>query len=172
MSHYEIIFTGQVVPGARLAQVQSNLARLFQADEQRVATLFSGRRLVLKSNLDAAAAQKYRATLERAGAQVQVVPMAAAVEEIELSTPAAAPAAKRAQVVPRDAYMAAFAAVDAPDFAITELGTTLQDAPDRAPAPALDLGQFSLAPTGADLGQAKTPPAGPAPDTSHLKIVT
>jgi hypothetical protein len=171
MSHYEIVFTGQVVPGARLAQVQNNLARLFQADEQRVATLFSGRRLVLKSGLDAAAAEKYRATLERAGAQVQVLPMAEAVEEIELSAPPASAPAKRAQVVPRDAYMAAFVAVDAPDFAITDLGTAMQDEPDSAPVPRLNLDQFSLAPAGADLGQTKAPSAGPAPDTSHLKIV-
>lgn len=171
MSRYEIVFNGGVVPGAQLAQVQNNLARLFQADAHRVATLFSGRRLVLKNHLDAASAEKYRATLARAGAQVQVLPMAEAVEEIELSAPLAAPPVKRAQVVPRDAYMAAFAAVDAPDFAITDLGTAMQDEPDRAPTPTLNLDQFSLAPTGADLGQAKTPSAGPAPDTSHLKIV-
>lgn len=172
MSLYEIVFSGAVIPGAQPAQVQSNLARLFQADAQRVATLFSGRRLVLKSNLDAAAAEKYRATLERAGAQVQVLPMSQAVEEIELSAPTPAAPVKRAQVVPRDAYMAAFAAVDAPDFPIADLGTAMQDQAERAAAPRLNLERFSLAPTGADLGQAKTPPVGPAPDTSHLKIVT
>jgi hypothetical protein len=34
----------------------------------------------------------------------------------------------------------------------------------------VDLSQFSLAPTGSDMGQAKAAPAGPPPDTSHLKL--
>lgn len=68
MSLYEIAFAGQVVPGAPLEQVKANLARLFQADEQRIALLFSGRRVVIKSGLDAAGAEKYRTTMERAGA--------------------------------------------------------------------------------------------------------
>src|SRR5476649_860679 len=50
---YEIVFSGQLVPGAQLERVQANLAKVFQADAQRLALLFSGRRLVLKNNLDA-----------------------------------------------------------------------------------------------------------------------
>ncbi|HXR02669.1 MAG TPA: hypothetical protein VN798_20035, partial [Pseudomonas sp.] len=69
MKLYEIVFSGQLVTGAQLDRVQANLAKLFQADAQRIALLFSGRRLVLKNNLDQAAAEKYRATLERAGAR-------------------------------------------------------------------------------------------------------
>ncbi|KTC37837.1 hypothetical protein AO269_14230 [Pseudomonas putida] len=60
MSLYEIVFSGECVPGASLDQVKSNLATLFKADAQRIELLFSGRRLVLKNNLDAQAAEKYR----------------------------------------------------------------------------------------------------------------
>src|SRR5437868_3900842 len=84
LSLYEIVFAGEVIPGAQLQLVKNNLAKLFQADDQRIALLFSGRRLVLKSNLEAAAAEKYRATLERAGAKAQVVEMAVEIEEIEM----------------------------------------------------------------------------------------
>ena len=70
MTRYEIAFSGQLVEGAPLASVQANLARLFQADAQRIAQLFSGRRVVIKNNLDEAGAEKYRLTLERAGAVV------------------------------------------------------------------------------------------------------
>ncbi|RJX76962.1 hypothetical protein [Pseudomonas sp. LS-2] len=100
MKQYEIVFSGQLVPGAQLDRVQANLAKLFQADTQRIALLFSGRRLVLKNNLDPAAAEKYRSTLERAGARVDVVEMAVQVkaepdpqsepvevEEVELAPP-------------------------------------------------------------------------------------
>lgn len=179
MARYEIAFSGELVPGAQLEAVQANLAKLFQADAQRIAQLFSGRRLVIKNNLDEAAAEKYRSTLERAGARVEVVDMEPDVEEIELAPPpppepviqAASQPQGRLQVAPRDEYMAAFADVDAPDFGVAALGEDLQDAAPQVTAPALDLSQFSLAPVGSDMGQLKNQPAAPAPDTSHLKLV-
>lgn len=185
MSRFEVVFSGQLVAGAVLESVQANMARLFQADAQRIALLFSGRRMVIKNNLDAAGAEKYRLTLERAGARVEVLAMQ--VEEVEL---AAAPAVLSAtpvvpelgvvasagqapgplQVLPRDEYMAAFADVEALDYGIAPLGVDLQDAQPQAVAPAVDLSQFSLAPAGSDMGQIKAEPAAPAPDTSHLKL--
>jgi hypothetical protein len=182
MSLYEIAFAGQVVPGAPLEQVKANLARLFQADAQRIALLFSGRRIVIKSGLDAAGAEKYRATMERAGALAIV--QALDVEEVEMApppvsapAPVAAPVAaapvkggSAARVIPRDEYMAAFSDVEAPDFGIAPVGADLQDAKPEAQAPRVDLSQFSLAPVGSDMGQAKAAPAAPPPDTSHLKL--
>ncbi|MEH6366970.1 MAG: hypothetical protein V7764_11930, partial [Pseudomonas marincola] len=44
MLRFEIAFAGQLVPGADPVKVKANLAKLFQADEQRIALLFSGRR--------------------------------------------------------------------------------------------------------------------------------
>lgn len=166
MSLYEIVFSGERVPGVPVEQVRSNLARLFQADAQRIELLFSGRRLVLKNNLDAAAAEKYRATIERAGAVVQVLAMP--MEEIEMS--AALASAGRAQVVPRDAYMAAFSEVDAPDYPIAEVGSDLQDSRPAPVAPLLDLSAFSVAPVGSDMGQIPAPATPAVPDTSHLKL--
>ena len=178
MSLYEIVFAGELVPGAPLDQVKSNLAKLFQADAQRVEVLFSGRRLVLKNNLDAANAEKYRSTLARAGALVTVNAMAVEVEEIEMAAPppgAPGPstpsATRRANVVPRDAYMAAFSEVDAPDFDVAAVGADLQDEPPRAPPPALDLEQFSLAPAGSDMGQSTPQAQVRVPDISHLKLM-
>ncbi|MBD9396015.1 hypothetical protein [Pseudomonas sp. PDM11] len=180
MARYEIAFSGELVPGAQLEAVQANLAKLFQADAQRIAQLFSGRRVVIKNNLDEAAAEKYRSTLERAGARVEVVDTdAQVIEEIELAppppaAPASQPAAQatgRLVVAPRDEYMAAFVDVDAPDFGVAALGADLQDGWAEVAAPDLDLSAFSLAPVGSDMGQAKAAPAAPAPDTSHLKLL-
>lgn len=182
MTRFEVAFSGQLLAGAPLETVQANLARLFQADAQRIALLFSGRRMVIKNNLDAASAEKYRLTLERAGALVEVVAMV--VEEVELAappvaapaSPGAAPAAVagqapgRLEVLPRDEYMAAFAEVEALDFGIAPLGVDLQDAQPEAVPPVVDFSQFSLAPAGSDMGQVKAAPAAPAPDTSHLKL--
>lgn len=182
MSRYEIAFSGQLVPGAQPELVKANLARLFQADAQRIAQLFSGRRIVIKNNLDAAGAEKYRATLERAGARVEVVNMDVLIEEVELAPPppaepppavVTAPAARagRLQIAPRDEYMAAFSDVDAPDFGIAPVGSDLQDARPDVAAPAVDLSQFTLAPVGSDMGQATSSTPAAAPDTSHLKLL-
>ncbi|WP_339510795.1 hypothetical protein [Pseudomonas sp. RL_15y_Pfl2_60] len=186
MSRYEVVFSGQLVPGADMALVQANLGRLFQANPQRIAMMFSGRRLVIKNNLDEANAEKYRSTLERAGALVEIVAMPEEIEEIELA-PAPAPpqpvpaapaqavtapvsAHSAKKLLPRDEYMAAFSEVEAPDFGIAPLGDDLQDSKPEPQAPSLDLSQFSLAPVGSDMGQAKDAEAGPAPDVSHLKL--
>ncbi|NQD93736.1 hypothetical protein HP532_13880 [Pseudomonas sp. CrR25] len=184
MGRYEIAFSGQLVPGAQSELVKANLAKLFQADAQRIALLFSGRRIVIKNNLDAAGAEKYRATLARAGALVEVASMPSPSDASEVAAPPAAQApvqhapaetrgeapVGRLKVAPRDEYMAAFSDVDAPDFGIAPLGDDLQDDKPDPQAPALDLSQFSLAPPGSVMGQAKDAPADPPPDTSHLKL--
>lgn len=185
MTRFEVVFSGQLVAGAVLESVQANMTRLFQADAQRIALLFSGRRMVIKNNLDAASAEKYRLTLERAGALVQVLAMVvegsqASAPPVDSTTPAkpvtssvtesATSAPGPLQVLPRDEYMAAFSDVEALDFGIAPLGDDLQDAQPQAAAPAVDLSQFSLAPAGSDMGQIKAEPAAPAPDTSHLKL--
>jgi hypothetical protein len=187
MSLYEIAFSGQLLPGAKLEQVEANLTRLFQADAQRIALLFSGRRIVIKQNLDFAAVEKYRQAMERAGAQVEVKPMPVDVEEIELAPPppatpvatpaSTAPATARPgetpgalKVTPRDEYMAAFSDVEAPDFGIAPVGVDLQDARPEPEAPRVDLSQFSLAPVGSDMSEMPRAVDGPTPDISHLKL--
>lgn len=177
MGLFEIVFTGQLVPGAQLGLVKANLAKLFQSDGARIDALFSGRRLVLKSDLDPQAAEKYRATLERAGIVVTIEPVPVQVEEIEMAPPPDAPGFVRRPTkmeepwVPRDVYMAAFVDVQAPAYEVAEAGTDLQAPKPDAQAPRLNLGQFSLAPAGSDMGQARAPAAPPAPDTGHLKIM-
>ncbi len=200
MKLYEIVFSGELVPGAQPDRVQANLAKLFQADAQRVALLFSGRRLVLKNNLDEASAQKYRSTLERAGAVVEIVAMAVAqdeqeieIEEVELAPPpdesnwarraaAEGVASTRESVTaqsvpsaklslePRDVYMAAFVNVQAPDFGLSELGENVQDPKAQPVSPQLDLSGLSLAPAGSDMGQVSSSEQAIVPDTSHLKL--
>lgn len=187
MSLYEVAFSGQLIAGAQLELVKANVAKIFQADEQRIAMLFSGRRIVIKSNLDAAGAEKYREILTRAGALLEIRALTEAAAEATSAgqsahSQAAAPAAEgqaaavssaapgKRKVIPRDEYMAAFVDVEAPDFDIAPVGTDLQDEPPAVAAPKVDLSQFSLAPAGSDMGQKKAPPARSAPDVSHLKL--
>jgi hypothetical protein len=185
MPRFEIVFMGELVAGAQPERVKANLGKLFQADAQRLEVLMSGRRLVLRNDLDAETAEKYRATMERAGARVKVVPMASVeeqpMEEVELAPPPDEPAWTRKPVsaneaparesAPRDLYAAAFVDVIAPDFTLARVGSDMQDPRAEPVAPRLDLSRLSLMPAGSDMGQMATPEAGPAPDTSHLKVV-
>ncbi|WP_417777222.1 hypothetical protein [Stutzerimonas xanthomarina] len=183
MSRYEISFSGELAPGAKLEQVEANLTRLFQADAQRIAVLFSGRRIVIKQDLDHASVEKYRQAMARAGAIAEVRPMPVEVEEIELAPPppedpvaaqraSATPASPQPlKVAPRDEYMAAFVDVEAPDFGIAPVGADLQDARPPVQPPAVDLTQFSLAPVGSDMGERRRASDAPVPDISHLKLV-
>lgn len=181
---YEIAFQGELVAGADAQQTRQNLMRLFQADEQRIAVLFSGRRMIIKNRLDAATAERYRATLAQAGAQVEVAPMAETAEpavapaesrEPTLATKATAtpPSAERGSlsVAPRDAVMAAFVDVQAPDFGLAPVGADLQDEAAPVAPPRVDLSHLSLAPVGSDLGPASEPLPVAVPDTDHLTLV-
>ncbi len=177
MGLFEIVFRGELVPGAQLALVKANLAKLFQSDGARIEALFTGRRLVLKSDLDPQAAEKYRSTLERAGIVVTIEPVPVQVEEIEMAPPPDEPGFVRRPTkmaepwVPRDCYMAAFVEVQAPAYEVAEAGSDLQPQKPAMAAPRLNLDQFSLAPAGSDMGQAPRPSAPPAPDTDHLTVM-
>jgi len=181
---YEIAFQGELVAGADAQQTRQNLMRLFQADEQRIAVLFSGRRMIIKNRLDAATAERYRATLAQAGARVEVAPMAETVEpaaapvETRQPTPAttatATPqSAERGSlsVAPRDAVMAAFVDVQAPDFGLAPVGADLQDEAAPVAPPRVDLSHLSVAPVGSDLGPASEALPVAVPDTDHLTLV-
>ena len=75
MTRFEVVFQGQVQPGAAPDQVRANVGKLFQVSSSQLESLFSGRRIVIKQGLDQVAAEKYRIALERAGAQCSIVPM-------------------------------------------------------------------------------------------------
>ncbi|MFY1664627.1 hypothetical protein [Pseudomonas sp. Pseu.R1] len=178
MKLYEIIFSGQLVPGAQLDRVQANLTKLFQADAQRIALLFSGRRLVLKNNLDQAAAEKYRSTLERAGARAEVVEMAGQVqaepepvaspdpvevEEVELAPPPDEPTwTRRAPRTPSNADVKPDNAEKVSKFEPRDVYMAAfadVDAPD-----------FTISELGKDVQDSKAAPVAPRLDLSGLSL--
>ncbi|MBF7141386.1 MULTISPECIES: hypothetical protein [Pseudomonas] len=172
MALYEIAFRGECIPGVPVETVKASVGQLFRADAERVALLFSGRRLVLKGGLEAAAAERFRQAMAKAGA-VAYVQETASVEHVELAPPPplASVTGPRLQVTPRDRYMAAFVDVDAPDYPVAEPGALMQPQAAPVPPPPLDLSRLSLAPAGADLVTAEPKAVAVVPDVSHLKMV-
>ena len=68
-----VVCTGALVEGADPGEVTTNLARLFKTDPARIQILFSGKRFVIKRDLDEKTAKAYQLAMEKAGAVAQVL---------------------------------------------------------------------------------------------------
>lgn len=161
---YSVIFTGRIVEGAEPAAVKANLARLFKVDAARVESMFAGKPVVIKKNLDAEKARSYRDALAQAGAAVSVVedggPNAAPSPPPAAppASPAVAPAANAAPPQPPQA----------PNLTIAEVGVTIIEH-QPVPAPDFDTTQFDLAEVGVTLVEPKVVPP-PDFDTSGMSL--
>lgn len=135
MQTYEIVFSGQVAPGVDPAQARQGIQRLFNASEQLLEQFFSGRRIVVKRDLNQAAAEKYRQAFASAGALVEVVAMGQVAE-----TPA--PAAQAA-AAPAPAPVAQAPAAQA---AVSPTPVSVAPAAPIAPAVGAAVAPASAAP--------------------------
>jgi hypothetical protein len=66
---YNVYFAGRLVDGHNIASARQKLARAFNADQQTLDRLFSGKTQLVKSDCDQATALKYKAVMRRAGAE-------------------------------------------------------------------------------------------------------
>ncbi|MGI1680075.1 MAG: hypothetical protein K6L75_15140 [Cellvibrionaceae bacterium] len=82
---YDIIFRGDVVAGNNIVEVKQRLGQLFKIEAAKVDALFTGRAVPLKRNVDLHTAEKYKAILLKAGAQVSLKDMSKA-EPIKAAT--------------------------------------------------------------------------------------
>lgn len=70
--HFEVVFRGDVEPGQSVMDVKEGLAKLFKADSARIEQMFSGKPVVIKSNLDEETALHYQSSLQKVGALVEI----------------------------------------------------------------------------------------------------
>lgn len=147
---FDLLFRGDIAPGRRLDQVRARVQELFQIDDDRAARLFSGRPTIIRRDLDAAGAERYRAALAAAGALVELRPVVGAVSE--------APPGP----VPAD------------DWTLAPLGTdVLRPEERRGPeAVRVDIDHLTVEPVGADVLRAEERPEVPKVDidTSRLGL--
>ncbi len=181
---FEVAFSGQVSEGASLDEVKARVARMFNADDAKLAQLFSGKRIVIKKNIDRATATKYETALNRAGAQCEVAPMGggAPPQPAAVEKPAAEkPAAAAVQIETRyDGEVApppqvdplGISADEIEDLAATiaPVGSELKDDYQQVEAPEFDLSGLDVAPVGSDLDTAPKKPDPPPPDTTGITL--
>jgi hypothetical protein len=72
MSRFQVLFSGEVAEGATEATVRQNLMRRLGLDDRKVAQLFSGRTVVVRSDLTREAADELHAELAGLGAIARI----------------------------------------------------------------------------------------------------
>lgn len=185
-ARYNVYFAGQIQPEQDLATVRDKLAKLFNADQQTLDKLFSGKAQLLKRNCDEATALKYKQAMERAGAQPIIKPVetAAAPEQATAPAPEKLSAAERIAALAaspdEDAYRSAAAQppaiekqaeTDNDGINLAPPGTAVLRADER-PEPVTT----EVDTTGLEIDDAaqrlseEAPPPPTAPDTNHLDM--
>lgn len=74
-TRYNVVFEGKILPGRELAQVKKELAAAMKMDAETVERLFSGRPVVLRRGVDAAAGEKFQKSFRAAGAVCALRPL-------------------------------------------------------------------------------------------------
>lgn len=180
---YEVAFSGKVVEGADLEQVKQAVGKLFKADAARLEQLFSGKRVVIKKNIDLATAKKYQAVLNKAQAlcEIKSLSVAGTLEEVEIRAPEpesqATQASKRTAIhdnIPpapdTDPLHIDASSIESLNASVAPVGSDLQDEITEPEPVNPDLSGLSMAPVGSDLGVEKDETPPPVPDTSGLSL--
>lgn len=188
---FNIVFQGELVTGADPARVRENLARVFKMDAAKVEVLFSGKRVVLKKDVDQASAMKFRAVMKQAGAKCEMAPVGEPADSSPSSTRAtfsppdpAQPRVQANQEPPSAREDAADENVDmetigtiriggsgfSGPFDVAPTGTDLEDISGREIPPPPDISHLSMAPPGTDLEELPRIQKVDIPDISHLAI--
>ena len=178
---YDILFSGELLPGFDSATVAANLARLFKATPETVTRLMDGHSHVLKRDTDHDTAAKYRSAMEKAGARAilrEIAPAPAATADGAAARAAPGDPDTSLTLAPavgellaaHERRTVAAAQVDTSHISLVSAFATTPDAPRDAP-PAPDTTHISVAEAGADLlpDRAEAPPP-PPPDTSAITL--
>ncbi|MDJ0776419.1 MAG: hypothetical protein QNJ85_01065 [Gammaproteobacteria bacterium] len=185
---FEVSFAGVVRDGEDPAEVRAKVGKMFNADEAKLAQLFSGKRIIIKKNIDQATAAKYQTALTRAGAECEVRPMggaapAAAEPQAAPAATEAAPAAAAAAQVYQTQYDGEVAPPPQTDplgitgdqiedlsATIAPVGSELQDEYQAPDEPQIDISGLDMAPVGSDLSDGSKQAEPPPPDTTGITL--
>lgn len=145
----DVFFRGDIVPGENVMGVRERLKKLFNADDQQLQQLFSGRPVVIRRNLDGPAAELYKESMLKAGALVELRPAKVAAESAEVTAPDATKVAT--QVTQGTASGGNSAPQPTSERAAADLAGGAHPGGQQPPGESGTPGDFSLAPVGADV---------------------
>lgn len=81
MNHYQVLFSGEVAEGANEQAVRDNLSRELGLDQRKAGQLFSGRTVVIKSQLSQADALAMQVRFADLGALMRIKDLTPKVEQ-------------------------------------------------------------------------------------------
>ena len=191
---YEIAFSGQIVDGADLESVKQKIGKIFKADEERLAKMFSGQRVLIKRQADEITMVKYRGAFQKSGAICEVVDLSKVSSEppakpqAESTTPQLPNKESAAPLNDAAGYVSKYPESDeVPQALLTEpLGISAENIEDLAtdiapagsqlisqleqvPEPVIDISGMDVAPVGSVLSTEKAEEP-PPPDTAGLTM--
>ena len=187
---YEVAFSGKISDGADLGEVKARLGGMFKADESKLTQLFSGKRIVIKKNIDKQTAIKFHTALKRAGAECEVRSLSSSGKAASNSSSkpeSPPPAASKAPPATPVRTATSADPGDAPPpntdplgitgdqienlpATVAPVGSDMQDEIKQVAAPAIDISDLDVAPVGADIGSGKKEPDPPPPDTAGISM--
>ncbi len=184
---FEVAFSGQINQGADADDVKAKVGKMFNADEAKLAQLFSGKRIVIKKNIDQATAAKYKTALNRAGAECEIKSMGGESDPAQAAstaTPVAPVAASKpvsqeyetedhgeVEPPPRtDPLGITGEQIEELSASLAPVGSELQNEYDVAETPQIDTAGLDVAPVGSDLNTAKKEPPPPSPDITGITL--
>ncbi len=172
---FQILVNGKLAEGFNKEQAEQNMATLFKVTIAKIEPMFSGRKLVIKKELNKETALKYKAAINRAGMLAAISPMEATAEALEsekkASVTAAIPDLANASLAPVGSIVDNSAVPTAPDIDTSNLlmatpGIDLDDSPPP-PRPKIDTSQLSVGAVGEDVAEQQIIPE-PEIDISTL----
>lgn len=170
---FEVAFSGEIRAGENPEDVKARVGKMFNADESKIAQLFSGKRIVIKKNIDQQTAAKYEVALNKAGAECEVNPMAAikpAAAEPETPPAREIDYGDIAPPPQTDPLGISVDQIEDLSATIAPVGSALQDNIKQPEEPQIDISGFEVAPVGSSIGSEKKEPDPPPPDTSGLSM--
>jgi len=174
---YQIAFTGQIMEGADLAKVKLNIAKMFKASDKQLEIFFSGKRVVIKNKIDEVTAKKYRAALNKAGAQCVIETISG--EAVALNHGEKKVELAPAKEIPSEPIPAtkkpvvSTVEVNSPsdEFILAPVGADIGVKNTTPPPSPPDVSHITVAEVGATIGEVSKVPPPPAPDTSSMSIL-
>jgi len=190
---FEVAFSGQINDAADLNEVKARIAKMFHADETKLAHLFSGKRIVIKKNIDAATAAKYQTALERAGAICEMKSLSTSNEiasspDLKSEADSPPPSPPPATAPMQTTYTAAADYGDVPpppeseplgitadqidemSVTVAPVGSEVQDEIKEVAEPVIDISDLDMAPVGSTIDSSEKEPDPPPPDTSGITL--
>ena len=172
---FEVAFSGQIREGENPEDVKARVGKMFNADEAKIAQLFSGNRIVIKKNIDQQTAAKYETALNRVGAGCEVKSMSPPPAVVAAApTPDPVSDVDYGDIAPppkTDPLGITGDEIEDLSVSIAPIGSALQDDIKQVEEPQIDISDFAVAPVGANLGSGKKQADPPPPDTTGLSMV-